>query len=249
MEMSLKSVVLSCLFGLTLAQFPHSKQMENMRKQFPIGSGLNVQRRVDGNIVLGTQNDGGDGVPPLPDFAAAGIDSPTRFDPSAVPSSVDDQLSAINNEIGALNALEPAVVVEPEEPGFVDSILGDGAQSRIIESLQGWVVSKAKSNPGCVERFVCETYRTGETLNGAPYLAFSLTNAAVSFMVADMFDQSVDLKEITKAARHGRTIGSCHNMNCDVIDSQLRNLESVFEIVENFVTTIYNSVAGSLPFR
>ena len=41
----------------------------------------------------------------------------TRFDPSAVPSSVDDQLSAINNEIGALNALEPAVVVEPEEPG------------------------------------------------------------------------------------------------------------------------------------
>merc|ERR1712045_89384 len=101
--MSLKYVVLSCLFGLTLAQFPHSKQMENMRKQFPIGSGLNVQ--------------------------------------------------------------------------------------------------------------------------------------------------SVDLKEITKAARHGRTIGSCHNMNCDVIDSQLRNLESVFEIVENFVTTIYNSVAGSLPFR
>ena len=43
--------------------------------------------------------------------------SMTRFDPSAVPSSVDDQLSAINNEIGALNALEPAVVVEPEEPG------------------------------------------------------------------------------------------------------------------------------------
>ena len=24
------------------------------------------------------QNDGGDGVPPLPDFAAAGIDPPTR---------------------------------------------------------------------------------------------------------------------------------------------------------------------------
>ena len=50
-------------------------------------------------------------------------------------------------------------------------------------------------------------------------------------------------------SRHGRTIGSCHNMECDVIDSQLRNLESIFEVVENFVTTIYNSVAGSLPFR
>ena len=50
----------------------------------------------------------------------------TRFDPSAVPSSVDDQLSAINNEIGALNALEPAVVVEPEEPGTLKTMLNVG---------------------------------------------------------------------------------------------------------------------------
>ena len=62
-----------------------------------------------------------------------------------------------------------------EEPGFVDSIFGDGAQSRIIDSLNSWVVSKAKTNPGCVERFVCETYRTGETLNGVPYMAYSLS--------------------------------------------------------------------------
>lgn len=218
--------------------------MENMRKQFPIGSGLNVQKRVDGNIVLGSDHFAGESAsappPPLPQ---------TRFDPSQVPGDIVDQrITAIENEIGALQALEP-IPVTKEEPGFVDSIFGDGAQSRIIDSLNSWVVSKAKRNPGCVERFVCETYRTGETLNGVPYMAYSLSNAAVSFMVADMFDQSIDLKELTKAARHGRTIGSCHNMECDVIDSQLRNLESIFEIVENFVTTIYNSVAGSLPFR
>jgi hypothetical protein len=34
---------------------------------------------------------------------------------------------------------------------------------------------QAKENPGCVERFICETYRTGETLTGLPYLFMSLT--------------------------------------------------------------------------
>ena len=47
--------------------------------------------------------------------------------------------------------------------------------------------------------------------------------------------------------RHGRTSGTCHTMKCDFMNGQLRNLESYFEIAENFVTTIYNSVVGSLP--
>lgn len=69
-----------------------------MRKQFPIGSGLNVQRRVDGNVVLGTQNDAfgesASAPPPLPQ---------TRFDPSQVPGDiVDERITAIENEIGAL---------------------------------------------------------------------------------------------------------------------------------------------------
>jgi hypothetical protein len=37
------------------------------------------------------------------------------------------------------------------------------------------LLSQAKENPGCVERFICETYRTGETLSGLPYLVMSLT--------------------------------------------------------------------------
>merc|ERR1711874_781706 len=61
-------------------------------------------------------------------------------------------------------------------------------------------IEDVAENPGCVERFVCETYRTGETLNGVPYLLMSLTNAAVSFMLADQFDQSIDVKELIRSA-------------------------------------------------
>ena len=77
-----------------------------MRKQFPIGSGLNVQRRVDGQVVLGSANDqAGSAAPPPPLSVFDGVDgaAPARFDPSEVPTdSVDDRLTAIDNEIGAL---------------------------------------------------------------------------------------------------------------------------------------------------
>ena len=72
------------------------------------------------------------------------------------------------------NKLAEQELIE-NEPGFLDSILGDGVQSRIVTSLNDWIVDKARTNPGCVERFVCETYRTGETLNGIPYLAMQMT--------------------------------------------------------------------------
>ena len=62
-----------------------------------------------------------------------------------------------------------------EDEGFLDSYFGNGAQSRIVGSINNWVVDKAKTNPGCVERFVCETYKTGETLEGVPYFFMTLT--------------------------------------------------------------------------
>ena len=76
--------------------------------------------------------------------------------------------------VQAENKLAEQELMEAE-PGFLDSILGDGVQSRIVTSLNDWIVEKARTNPGCVERFVCETYRTGETLNGIPYLAMQMT--------------------------------------------------------------------------
>lgn len=224
MEMSLKTLVISCLFGVAVAQ-----RQWNTRRQLP--AGLNVERRVDGQVVFGSSNE----IDPN--------NVATRFGPNLLE---DDGQNVLPN-IGDLQAANEIVAVP--EPGFVDSIFGNGVQERVVGSISGWIVGKAKSNPGCIERFVCETYVYGEGLEGVPYVAMSLTNAAVSFMVADMFDDSVDLKEITKAARQGRTIGTCHTMKCDFMDGQLRTLENYFEVVENFVTTIYNSVAGSLPFR
>lgn len=220
--MLLKTLAISCLFCLTVADQPWNI----LRRQLP--DGVTVQRRVDGHTVIGTVND------VIGDRAS-----------NVIASSSD-----LENTIGSLAAVNEVelteVVTATEEPGFVDSILGNGAQSRIVDGFNGWIVSKARANPGCVERVVCETYRSGESLNGVPYVAMSLANAAISFMVADMFDQSIDIKELTKAARHGRTIGSCHAMKCDFFDGQLRTLENYFEVVENFVTTIYNSVSGSL---
>jgi len=214
----LRTLVLSCLFGLSVASRPW-----NMR-QFP----ATIERRVDGQTVFGTINNVDENV--------------AKFDPTQVAPDEATEFDISNN-------LVSNEVIEPEEPGFIDSVFGDGVQARIVDSVNGWIVGKAKSNPGCVERFVCETYRTGESLEGVPYVAMSLTNAAVSFMVADMFDQSIDIQEITKAARQGRTIGTCHQMQCDILDGQLRNLEGYFEVVESFFSTIYNSVAGSFAWK
>merc|ERR1712186_122776 len=82
-------------------------------------------------------------------------------------------------------------VVEPEELSLFARLVGEDTQARGIESISTWANDKAKENPGCVERFVCETYKTGETMSGIPYLLMSLTNAAVSFMVAEQFEEAM----------------------------------------------------------
>ena len=66
-------------------------------------------------------------------------------------------------------------VVEAEQPSLFARLVGEETQARVIESINTWANDKAKENPGCVERFVCETYKTGETMSGIPYLLMSLT--------------------------------------------------------------------------
>ena len=46
-----------------------------------------------------------------------------------------------------------------EELGLLDSIFGAGTQSRILDSIYRWFEARVRANPGCVRRFVCETYR------------------------------------------------------------------------------------------
>lgn len=67
------------------------------------------------------------------------------------------------------------VDVDRDEESLLDSFFGGGAQSRIVERMNDWVVDRASENPGCVERFVCESYRTGESLSGIPYLIMTVT--------------------------------------------------------------------------
>jgi len=136
---------------------------------------------------------------------------------------------------------------EEEDESLLDSFF---AQSRIVDRVNDFLKAGAKENPGCVERFVCETYRTGETMEGIPYLLMQLTNAAVSFMVADMFDKSINIKVLTRAARDGRK-GNCHSsdsMKCDLLDNQLRTLGDYLSTFEEFLTQIFNSVSESLNF-
>jgi len=134
-------------------------------------------------------------------------------------------------------------LVNPEESLF-DRLLGREAQARIIDSVTSWAHEKAKENPGCVERFVCESYRTGETMEGIPYLAMSLTNAAVSFIVAEQFGDAIEMKAITKAARFGRS-DSCL-MKCPILDGQLRTVTDYLAGLEEILGYIVNSVSTSI---
>lgn len=84
--------------------------------------------------------------------------------------TIDDAEEILDNRIEDIELNE-----DPEDNSLIDSILGEGAQSRIVGQVNDWLVQRAVDNPGCVERFVCETYRTGETLSGVPYLMMQLT--------------------------------------------------------------------------
>jgi len=158
--------------------------------------------------------------------------------------TVDDNLieDTLDNRI-----LDIELSEEKEDEGLLDSFF---AQSRIVDQVNGFLKTRAKKNPGCVERFVCEAYRTGETMEGIPYLLMQVSNAAVSFIVADMFDDSVNINVLTRAARDGRQ-GNCHSsetMKCDLVDNQLRTLGDYLSTFEEFLTQIFNSVSESLNF-
>jgi len=143
-------------------------------------------------------------------------------------------------------SVETVAVVEEPEPSFLSRIVSEETQARVVESISNWATDKAKENPGCVERFVCETYRTGETMSGIPYLVMALTNAAVSFIVAEQFGEAIQMEAITRAARYGRTTGTCHRMECPVLDGQLRTVTDYLAGVEEILGYIVNSVSTSI---
>ena len=41
--------------------------------------------------------------------------------------------------------------------------------------VTAWLEEKVAESPGCVERFVCETFRTGQSLQGPAYYLMALS--------------------------------------------------------------------------
>merc|ERR1711992_449631 len=155
----------------------------------------------------------------------------------------------IDNELDVIVAPPPAkntklIVPEAdEEVGYVDSIFGRGTWTRITDGVFKWADNRVRSSPECVERFVCETYRTGENLDGVGYILLKVANNALAYAITETFGESINVKEINRAARYGRTVGTCHTMRCDLFDDgeQLRTLGNLLSSVEEFATSLAES--------
>merc|ERR1712038_1609186 len=162
----------------------------------------------------------------------------------------------IDNELDVIVAPPPAkdtklIVLEAEEElGYVDSIFGRGTWTRVTDGVFKWAENKVRSSPECVERFVCETYRTGENLDGVGYILLKVANNALAYAITETFGESINVKEINRAARYGRTVGTCHTMRCDLFDDgeQLRTLGNLLSSVEEFVSSLTESLATSINF-
>jgi len=162
----------------------------------------------------------------------------------------------IDNELDVIVAPPPAkntklIVPEAEEElGYIDSIFGRGTWDRVTDGVYKWAENRVRSSPECVERFVCETYRTGENLEGVGYIFLKVANNALAYAITETFGESVNVKEITRAARYGRTVGTCHTMRCDLFDDgeQLRTLGNLLSSLEEMVSSMADSLATSINF-
>ena len=56
----------------------------------------------------------------------------------------------------------------------------DTLRSRVLSSVSSWVENKVLESPGCVERFVCESFKTGETLDGPSYFLMAVSKYFLS---------------------------------------------------------------------
>jgi len=173
------------------------------------------------------------------------------------PACLAQQQHAAHHLTRPQRRLEAVAVVEPvqqlpaehrreEEVSLLARIVGEETQGKVVDSIVTWAKDKARENPGCVERFVCEMYKTGETLNGIPYLLMSITNAAVSYTVAEQFNQSIEMEAITRSSRIGRDDGTCHHMECPIADGRLREVTDWLAGLEEILGYVVNSVSTSI---
>ena len=66
-----------------------------------------------------------------------------------------------------------------------------------------------------------------------------------------LYEKSCWVTSITQIKlRYGRTVGTCHTMRCDLFDDgeQLRTLGNLLSSVEEFATSLAESLATSINF-
>ena len=45
----------------------------------------------------------------------------------------------------------------------------------LVTGVSAWLEEKVRESPGCLERFVCETYSAGQSLHGAAFALMELS--------------------------------------------------------------------------
>ena len=57
----------------------------------------------------------------------------------------------------------------------MNNVQSNNGRGLLEAGLTAWLEEKVGESPGCVERFVCETYRTGQSLQGPAYYLMALS--------------------------------------------------------------------------
>ena len=57
----------------------------------------------------------------------------------------------------------------------MNNVQSNNGRGLLETGVTAWLERKVEESPGCVERFVCETYRTGQSLQGPAYVLMALS--------------------------------------------------------------------------
>ena len=69
----------------------------------------------------------------------------------------------------------------------------------------------------------------------------------MAYTITETFGDSIKPDEITRAARYGRTVGTCHTMRCELFDGeQLRTLGNLLSSLEEVISSMIDSLATSI---
>ena len=57
----------------------------------------------------------------------------------------------------------------------MNNVQSNNGRGLVGAGVTAWLEEKVEESPGCVERFVCETHRTGQSLAGPAYYLMALS--------------------------------------------------------------------------